>query len=468
MTEGRPRIVVLHALRPTSRQTTITHLTSFRRHLPNADVQYLHFAQPLPPDLEIPSIDVLIVNYDFLNYRFTPLWPFIRDRWRPLAERARFRVAIPQDDFWASRHLDAWCTRWKIDRVLSPIETGRERIYPRTVRTAEFETVLTGYVDESIAPGPPLVDRPIDLGQRVRRMPPHLGRYAQEKSNQAMTFAAAARTAEFTVDVSDRNEDAFLGETWFDFLRSCRYTVGMKGGASRIDPWGLEYLRVQRHLARNPEADFEEVARRSMRGLEVTEMTAISPRLLESASTGTCQVLPPGDYLGALNPWTHYLPLDRDFSNIGIILDRMRDVDGAQAIAAAARTALVESGSFTDRALVEAAMNGQQMGRVVFNDDSDWTAFVDALSFSAEVWNHDGAAAHDAVQEAVRWFVDTNQDPASIGGLRRSSGSSTSVGLEIVMRYIELTDRRSWFRTIVEWSQNDRNVRRSPWSWRPV
>lgn len=468
MDDRRPRVVVLHALRPTSRTTTITHLTSFRRHLPDADVRYLHFAQPLPPDLDIPSVDLLVVNYDFLNYRFTPLWPFIKDRWITLARQAAVRVAIPQDDFWASRLLDKWCERWQIDRVLTPLDGELELIYPRTIRRAEFETVLTGYLDESIDAGVPIRERPIDLGQRVRRMPPHLGRYAQEKSAQAIKLAEIARAAGFIVDVSDNNEDAFLGESWFDFLRSCRFTVGMKGGASRIDPWGLEYLRARRYLARRSDADFEEVVARAIRGKEVAEMTAMSPRLLESAATGTCQILPPSDYLGVLEPWRHYLPLERDFANVNTVIDRMRDVDSAQQIATAAREVLVESGQFTDAALVTAATQGFSPKASESPADDAWARFVEVLEFSSAVCSHDGPIVHDAVQEAIRWMVDRRQTQESAERLARMARDPEALGLSMVLRYIRDSDRGVWFRTIVEWSRKESSFRRSPWSWRPV
>ena len=83
-----PKVLVIHALRPTSRQTTIDHLLSFREHLPHCDVQYLHFQQPIPRELSTVAPDLLVVNYDYLNYRFSPLWPYIRKRHRDIARRA--------------------------------------------------------------------------------------------------------------------------------------------------------------------------------------------------------------------------------------------------------------------------------------------------------------------------------------------------------------------------------------------
>jgi hypothetical protein len=467
--DRRPRVVVLHALRPTSRQTTVSHLLSFRRNLPHADVRYLHFAQPLPPGLEPPAVDALVVNYDFLNYRFTPLWPWVRRQWRGLAERAGTRVAVPQDDFWASRLLDRWCDDWQIDRVLTPLDANLDVLYPRTRRRAAFTTVLTGYADAAISPGPPIADRAIDLGQRVRRMPPHLGRLGQEKSSQAMHFAELARTSGMAVDVSDRNEDAFLDGSWIDFLRSCRFTVSMKGGASRVDPLGLEYLRVQRFLSRRPDAAYDEVASRCFRRPDGIEMSATSPRLFEAAAAGTCQVLPPDDYLGVLEPWVHYLPLERNFSNAPAVLAAMRDHGSSQEIARRAREVLVESGRFDDSALVRAATDGALDGRSGASGDGAWADFVAALDESSRLWREDGPVAHDAAQEAVRALIDAR---ASVDDARAlASGADVrgaGTGLQTALRYIQSTGRWEWFTAVLEQSRRTPALLRSPWTWRPL
>lgn len=148
----RPKVLVIHALRPTSRQTTIDHLLSFREHLPHCDVQYLHFQQPIPRELSTVAPDLLVVNYDYLNYRFSPLWPYIRKRHRDIARRAGNVVAIAQDDFWANRLLDNWCMDWDVDRILTPIDNDREILYPRSSRTKELRTGLTGYVRSGPVP----------------------------------------------------------------------------------------------------------------------------------------------------------------------------------------------------------------------------------------------------------------------------------------------------------------------------
>ena len=464
-----PRVVVVHALRPTSRQTTISHLLSFRRNLPGVDVRYVHFAQPLPTHLPAPAADVVVVNYDVLNYRFTALWPWVRTRLHALAAGARHRVAVPQDDFWASALLDDWCAEWRATRILTPLDANLDVLYPRSRRVARLVTVLTGYADPGIAAGPPLAQRPIDLGQRVRRMPPHLGRLGQEKSSQAVRFAELARGAGLAVDVSDRNEDAFLDGSWLDFLRSCRFTISMKGGASRVDPRGLEYLRVQRYLARRPDATYDELAARCFRTPDGVEMAATSPRLFEAAATGTCQILPPDDYLGVLEPWRHYLPLERDFSNAPAVLAAMRDLDSAQEIASRARAVLVESGRFGDATLVREATSGLLDGAASPTSDGPWAEWTGALDDTERVWREDGAAAHDAVQEAIRALIDLGATPdEALAHGRDGDGDGVRTGLDVALRYIRASGRWEWFNTMLKQSATSPVLLRSPWIWRPL
>jgi len=459
------KVLVIHALRPTSRQTTIDHLLSFREHLVGADVQYLHFQQPLPSDCREVEPDLVIVNYDYLNYRFSPLWPYMRRRHKGIADRARKVVAIAQDDFWACKLLDDWCMDWDVDRILTPIDSHREVLYPRSIETKEFRTGLTGYVRS--APGPtttPLTERPIDLGQRVRDMPPHLGRLAQEKALQATILADAARRAGFVVDVSTRVEDSFLGRDWFDFLASCKFTVGMKGGASLHDPVGLIHTRVQSHLSRHPDATFDEIEAHCFPGRDMkNEFTAISPRLFESASAGTCQVLRREDYLGVLEPWRDYLPLEPDYSNLSQVLDAMRDLERCTDIVANARRALVESGLFDYSRLVDAATEGL-LGAPSPTTES-WSHLTSYLERSGGIAEEAGPRLHDACLHLVTEIIDRP----------RSRVTTDPDGLELDAQAARLircmADDRGfapWLAEQVGLSRSDPLFLRAPWTWRPI
>ena len=478
---AKHKVLIIHALRPTSRQTTIDHLHSFRHHLPQSDVQYLHFQQPIPDEIGEVSPDLLIVNYDFLNYRFTPLWPYIKNRHRQVARAASHVVAIAQDDFWANELLDDWCMSWDVDRILTPIDNDRHVLYPRAIKSKEFRTGLTGYVRSGPAPATkPLRERPIDLGQRVREMPPHLGRLAQAKSRQALVMAEAARQAGFVVDVSNRVEDSFIGTAWSEFLESCKFTVGMKGGASLHDPKGLIHTRVQSYIASHPNADFDEIERQCFSGKDMKHVfTAISPRLFEAALAGTCQILERDDYLGVLEPWRHYIPLDKDFANIDEVVREMRDLDRCQDIVENARLALVDSGVFDYGRLVDAATDGlvTRSGR----SNSSWNSLVQYLTDTSSVDEQHGHELHDACLHLINEVVLEMKEDDVQGLISSLSNDSTEVlvdkmftghpartAVTLVLRQVRKLNQESWFINQVDFARHDRLSRRVPWIWRPL
>ena len=479
----RQRVVVLHALRPTSRQTTTDHLLSFREHLPYADVQYLHFSQPLPAQLTDVEVDLLIINYDFLNYRFTALWPYIKNRHLEIARKAKKTVAIAQDDFWANKHLDDWCMHWKVDRILAAIDSDLDILYPRSVRTKEIKTALTGYVRTSAsAPSAPIVQRPIDLGQRVREMPPHLGRLAQAKARQAVAMAEAATNAGYIVDVSTHVEDSFLGEDWMRFLRRCKFTVGMKGGASLNDPRGRIHTKVQAYKMRFPHASFDDIEQHCFPGKDGKhEFTAISPRLFEAAAAGACQILQRDDYLGVLEPWRDYIPLERDFSNMSDVLAAMKDLEQAQEIADSAYSSLVVSGMFDYKQLVHDATNNLLTPSSCSDSVVQWNSFCNFLSASAHAQLNVSADLHDASLHLINEIL-LRMSSRQVEHLEAHLASDSvdtwieqekisrpeAVAISTVMRELKRNNCVDWFILMMRNSRADSNSLRSVWAWRTL
>ena len=464
------KVLVIHALRPTSRQTTIDHLTSFSKHMSGADVQYLHFQQPIPKDCERASPDLVIVNYDFLNYRFTPLWPFIKNRHKDIAQRATKLVAIVQDDFWCNKLIDDWCIDWDVDRILTPIDNNLDVLYPRSIKRKEFRTCLTGYLNETETNATTrLIERPIDLGQRVRDKSPHLGRLAQAKSVQAQVMADAARRAGFTVDVSSRVEDSFIGKSWLEFLKSCKFTVGMKGGASLHDPIGLLHTKVNSYLVRHPNTKFDEIERKFFHGKDMKyKFSATSPRLFESAAAGTCQILQRDDYLGVLEPWRDYIPLELDFSNVDEVLLSMRDVEKCQEIAYNATRSLVESGLFNYLKLVELATSGLVTSSR--NSHQGWAELKNYLKRMGAVAQSGRTELHDAALEVIKEHLTfSNRDTATFKSELKPGyfGGGSKVATQTVLESLGSDSDKNWFEEVLDAMQSDAKSRLFPWVWRP-
>ena len=227
----------------------------------------------------------------------------------------------------------------------------------------KFYEAYTGYFEQSDWAyleqfSRPFEKRSVDIGQRVRHLPPQLGKSAGKKGQLAVEFAHLAAARGFHCDVSTRIEDVFVGDAWWRFLGNSRFTVSRKGGASMADPKGLLADRVRRYRLRNPNATMEQISQRiSFNGGRNGDYSAISPRLFEAAALGVCQILEPDHYVAGLKPWVHYIPLSDDFSNIEDVFDVMRDVERCKSIVQASQDLLLRSNVYSYRSFVEKFRN---------------------------------------------------------------------------------------------------------------
>jgi len=351
------QITVLHALRFDSRATTSHHALCFGRYSEGNRVEYVNVFGLIPTQLDS---DVVVLTYELLGLRNLPFWSSLVKRMSPILRQSKYRVAMPQDDYSRCAVLDGFISDFDINAVFSPITRDLHLLYPNSVTAGvHFEEAMTGYFDPQIRDqyghfAKPFKDRTIDLGQRVRHLPPQLGLEAGKKGELAIRFADEARNRGLTCDVSTNPAEVFLGDGWFKFLGNCRFTVSRRGGASIADPKGRLADRVRRFQLRHPNASMGEIAKKvSFRGGKQGDFSAISPRLFESAALGVCQILEPDEYVEGLDPWKHYIPLKQDFSNIDEVFRVMQDTDRCEAIALASQIPLLGNPKNTYKSLVE-------------------------------------------------------------------------------------------------------------------
>ena len=89
----------------------------------------------------------------------------------------------------------------------------------------------------------------------------------------------------------------------------------------------LEKLNFELSLfqAFHPFSSFHDAPQKWLKKDGEIEIQVISPRCFEAASLGTAMILFPGNYSGILSPFEHYLPLEKDFSNLSEVLLKMKD-----------------------------------------------------------------------------------------------------------------------------------------------
>lgn len=348
------RVLVVHGLRFDSRLTTFQHTLSFARHLGGCEVTYVNGLGLIDNAINGAEYDLAVVTYELVALRNIPFWKDIVERIVPLLRRARVKVVMPQDDYSSCAVLDKFCVENGVNFVFSPLTRDLEMLYPRSIAAGvEFHEAYTGYWESSTAVSygslrKPFKERTIDLGQRVRHLPPQLGPAAQRKGELALRFADVAREKGFKCDVSTKDADVLVGTDWWRFLGDTRFTVGRLGGASIADPHGRLASRVNRLQLRRPSISYETLARR-LRTDELTQgdFTAISPRLFECAAMGVCQILERAQYFDDFEPWRDYIPLDPGLGNLDEVFEAMKDHDRCEEIVRNAEESLIASGRHT-------------------------------------------------------------------------------------------------------------------------
>jgi hypothetical protein len=351
-------ILVLHALDIYSRETNIRHVKSFGENANGHTVTYVNVFGFSNLE-QNSSFDLTILSYELLSYRNTYRWKNLVNRMKPYLYASGKIVIIPQDEFTNSDAIDEFAIKFNIATIFSPISTDLELVFPKAIKQGvQISQVLTGYARDLKITQLDVVNadfkiRKIDLGQRVRALPIQFGIDGERKALVASKFAEKARSDGFIVDVSSKQEDVLLGAEWSRFLKSLKFTISRRGGASIVDEKGKLSKRlnfIQKIAPSVSRLQLEKMVSRS--GVRFGNFSSISPRLFEAAENGVCQILENDLYLEGMEPWVHYLPLNPDFSNLNRVFMVMRDLDACSQIVRNSQDLLITSGRYSYRSFV--------------------------------------------------------------------------------------------------------------------
>lgn len=357
-----PNILIVYAYRNYPPRTThMDNLYSFRRYS-SYKCYYLNmWCRNVPWYITRINFNLILFHYTFFDLRYSASrFGKLIDQFSWLRQSSAVKIALPQDEYTSTNLIAEFINKVGIAQVYSVApESEWPKIYRRVDnKKVKFFKVLTGYVDEQTLAkihhlAMAIPDRVIDIGYRVR-FAPFLGRFGLLKVQMADLFAQKGPQCGLVTDISRQDKDAFWGDSWFEFLLRCKYTLGVEGGASVLDPTGQILKDTLEYCASHPQANFEEIVASCFPEADNSlGLTAISPRHLEACATKTCQILIEGEYNGILIPGQHYIELKRDFSNIDQVLGIVKQDQQRAELTARAYHDIVESGRYTYRSFVD-------------------------------------------------------------------------------------------------------------------
>lgn len=294
--------------------------------------------------LQLTDYDVVVVHYTIVLY----LSEWFREK---IAGFSGLKVQFVQDEY---RRVDATTASMRdlgVHLLFSSVPADAvSSVYGSRLPGVDILPTLTGYVPSDLEKRPPqpLTDRPLDVVYRGRSVPYWLGRLGQDKISIGREFLARAASTNLRCDISWTEADRIYGNAWYRFLSSSRTTLGTESGASITDFDGSVQERTESYLRAHPAATFDDVERELLAPFEGNAVIqAVSPRVFEAAALGTAMINFPGRYSDVIEPWVHYIPLQKDFSNFEEALHAIRDDALLAEMVSRAYNDLVASGRYS-------------------------------------------------------------------------------------------------------------------------
>jgi len=326
--------------------------------------------------LDFGEFDVVVVHYSVVLSAEQFISPALRDK---LSRFHGLKIQFIQDDYrWVDRATAA-ARDVGIDVLFTVApEPAAGQLYDKSLPGVRRVHTLTGYVPDNLVGRPlrPLGERPLDVGYRARDLPFWLGNLSREKAWIGQRFLELAPAYGLRCDISWHEQDRVYGSRWIDFVSSCRATLCSESGASIADFDGSVEQAVRSYLRGHPGAPFDQVRDAVLGPYEGNVVVkVISPRVFEATALGTALVMFPGEYSGVVSPGDHYIPLQKDFSNMDEVVSSLKDEALVKAMTARTHDDLIRSGRWSYAAFIKE-----------FDDVIDEEAKVKAGPSSAPRW----------------------------------------------------------------------------------
>lgn len=378
----------------------------------------------VPPVLDSLQFRVIVVNWSLMFGEHT----LLTDEWKAFLKRATasYKVVFLQDEFEFCQGRFRFLAEHGIDCIYTCFEgEAIDQTYGRYVAIRDRYTYLPGYVSPQLLAAARLAvpdsDRLIDIGYRGRQVQYNAGRGAQEKHEIGVEFARRTAGRGLVVDIATGEGERIYGEEWYRFTARSRITLGSESGTSIVDLEDTIRPAVERYLEHHPNASFAEVETAILAPAEdAIYYRTISPRFFEAAALRVCMILFRGRYSDVLEPWVHYLPLEKDYSNFERILKLALNPAVRRYLTGNAYRDLIASGQYSYEHFIREFDNnleaaGVHPGRV---QNRRWIAWqltyglsrrrLVAIQFALRAVDYPGK---NRLKTAVRWVRNVLRRP---------------------------------------------------------
>lgn len=342
------KVLVLYDSTQSFTNTVIEHLHCLSG-LDDAAVYFCHAGPESRLPVPLAAFDGLIIHY---SVRVA----FERISASDALQISRFRglkCLFIQDEYDCAETTRRWIELLGLHLVFTCVPADRrEKVYPTSrFPRVTFVSNLTGYVPallDNLPPPKPLRERRAVIGYRGRTLPPWYGTLAREKHVIGLRMRDICDRRGIPVDIAWDERARIYGAAWYEFLGSCRATLGTESGSNVFDDDGSIRRAIEDDVKADRSLSFDAIFEKHLRTREQPGlMNQVSPRIFEAIALRTALILFEGNYSGVVQADRHYLSLKKDFSNVDDVLDRLQDDACIEAMTERAYADVIASGRYS-------------------------------------------------------------------------------------------------------------------------
>lgn len=309
-----------------------------------------------PKNLSHFDFDIVVLHYSL----FGGWWYYFDQQFLEYLQTvSSYKVAFFQDEYhYCPKRFD-FINKYKLNAIYTCYEPQYyAQTYGKYTSVQTLKTCIPGYVSEEIVLaaqryGRPDAERSIDIGYRGRPLPYHTGKGGREKYEIGREFLSRSQELGLVMDIGIEEKNRIYGNGWYKFIGNCKGVLGVESGVSISDLDGVVQKQCGELIQENPKSTFLEVYQRVLfRWENNIPLRTVSPRHFEAAAFRCCQILFVGNYSGILEPMVHYIPLEKDYSNLDDVVKLFKDTRFRIEITRRAFQDIIESGRFTYKAFI--------------------------------------------------------------------------------------------------------------------
>lgn len=269
------------------------------------------------------------------------------------------KICIIQDEYYHVNDISNLIKYINANIILTCLK-GNDIFKIYNINNLNYYSIMTGYSSLKYNKYFKKIDeKNIDVFYRGRKLHYYYGLLGQYKLNIGIDMKKYCNMYNITNDIEwDDNKRIYKNE-WIEYLANSKTTLATLTGSNVINYDNERFIKINKWLnnTKLPVDDKSIYSYANAKNIfnikEELNIEQISPKIFEAISVGTVLIMYEDNYSYILKPNIHYISLNKDYSNIEEVINKIKDNEYLQEMANRAYNDIILSEHYSYKKFIE-------------------------------------------------------------------------------------------------------------------